>query len=69
MQLTRVRFRERAHVVGLMSLLGVGSASAAVTLGQIDTFEDATVQGWLVGRSPAPRAAVGDYDGRSRRRG
>lgn len=59
MQLTRMRFRERALVVGLMSLLGAGSASAAVTLGQIDTFEDATVQGWLVGLPhPAPPSVI-----------
>lgn len=45
------------------SLLGLAAPAAAVTLGQTDTFEDGTTQGWTVnllgmGVHPAPPANV-----------
>lgn len=55
----------RVALVGLLALAAVTPA-AAVTVGQIDTFEDGTTQGWTVafgpggGGHPAPPANLSD---------
>ncbi len=51
-----VRMRGRCVPGIAMAVLAAGAAHGQVTLGQVDTFQDGTVQGWHVGgvQHPAP---------------
>ena len=58
-----VRTIATARWAGLAAALTLAQGAAAVTLGQIDDFEDGTTQGWVVGigtgaTSPVPPVAV-----------
>jgi hypothetical protein len=44
-------------LIGLNILLGAGLTSSAVSIGQVDTFEDGTTQNWIVGLLGAPHPA------------
>ena len=46
-----------AFIAGVVTTLSVALTSSAVTVGQIDTFEDGTTQNWVAGLLGAPHPA------------